>query len=58
MEPKQGWWLMSIILATWEVAIKRTEVQEKHRQKVHEASISTSGCGGVHLSSQLCEKHK
>jgi hypothetical protein len=33
---KQGWWLTSIILATWEIEIRRILVQTQSGQKVHE----------------------
>jgi hypothetical protein len=46
-EGSSSWtlWLMPIILATWEVEIRRITVPGQHGQnKVHETSISTEKC--------------
>jgi hypothetical protein len=32
------WWLVPIILATWETEVRRMEVQDQARQIVHETS--------------------
>jgi hypothetical protein len=53
-EKSQAPWLTSVILATWNVEIRRYVVWGKHRQEVREvpSQLIKSGCGGVHLSSQ------
>jgi hypothetical protein len=55
----QLWRLKSVILATWEVEIRRIMVQGQAGEKVLEIpSQPVAECSEVHLSSQLCRKHK
>jgi hypothetical protein len=53
----QAQWLKPIILATWEAEVSRIPVQGQLEQKVCKTpSQQMAGCGGVHVSSQLCEE--
>jgi hypothetical protein len=48
---------MPVILASWEAEIRRITLQDQPQAKSSQDLISTNkkaGCGGMHLSSQLC----
>jgi hypothetical protein len=49
---------MPVILASWEVKIRRTVVQGQPGQNVSKTTSQPTQHGGTHLSSQLDRKHK
>jgi hypothetical protein len=53
-------WFMPVILATWELEIRRLMAQGQSLEKVSKPPPSQpiARCGGVCQSSQPCGKHK